>query len=169
MLVKNSSPLGVSPVGSLIAYPKIDFVIRTVEIGGRDLTFYEVLTPFANIKLDKTPTTPISSEDRKKSIDQLKIHSRSIKRSNLYPERITLPQASAHVRRFRGSSASISRILALKPRMKRKDWLILGNSPEIVRKHYAKWSPARQSRIDDLMQRVHAGVGYVAEDTTRIQ
>ena len=25
---------------------------------------------------------------------------------------------------------------------------ILGNSPEIVRKHYAKWSRARQSRID---------------------
>ena len=23
---------------------------------------------------------------------------------------------------------------------------ILGNSPEIVRKHYAKWSPARQAR-----------------------
>ena len=28
---------------------------------------------------------------------------------------------------------------------------ILGNSPVIVRKHYAKWSPARQKRIDDLM------------------
>jgi integrase len=28
---------------------------------------------------------------------------------------------------------------------------ILGNSPEMVRKHYAKWSPALQSRIDDLM------------------
>jgi integrase len=33
---------------------------------------------------------------------------------------------------------------------------ILGNSPDVVRKHYAKWSPARQARIDDLMQRVHA-------------
>ena len=31
---------------------------------------------------------------------------------------------------------------------------ILGNSPEIVRKHYGKWSSARQSRIDDLMKRV---------------
>lgn len=31
---------------------------------------------------------------------------------------------------------------------------ILGNSPEIVRKHYGKWSSARQSRIDDLMNRV---------------
>jgi hypothetical protein len=37
---------------------------------------------------------------------------------------------------------------------------ILGNLPEIVRKHYAKWSPARQSRIDDLMERVHSGADY---------
>jgi hypothetical protein len=28
---------------------------------------------------------------------------------------------------------------------------ILGNSPAIVLKHYAKWSQARQKRIDDLM------------------
>jgi integrase len=28
---------------------------------------------------------------------------------------------------------------------------ILGNSPEIVRKHYAKWSKDRQERIDNLM------------------
>lgn len=28
---------------------------------------------------------------------------------------------------------------------------ILGNSPEVVRKHYAKWSPGRQARIDALM------------------
>ena len=33
---------------------------------------------------------------------------------------------------------------------------ILGNSPAIVRKHYAKWSPARQKRIDDLMQTMTA-------------
>jgi hypothetical protein len=33
---------------------------------------------------------------------------------------------------------------------------ILGNSPAIVRKHYAKWSPARQKRIDDLMQSMTA-------------
>lgn len=36
---------------------------------------------------------------------------------------------------------------------------VLGNSPEIVRKHYAKWSAARQSRIDDLMQRVYIEPG----------
>jgi serine protease inhibitor len=43
---------------------------------------------------------------------------------------------------------------------------ILGNSPEIVRKHYAKWSLARQSRIDDLMERVHVGVNYGDENQT---
>lgn len=32
---------------------------------------------------------------------------------------------------------------------------ILGNSPEIVRKHYGKWSIGRQNRIDDLMERVY--------------
>jgi len=44
---------------------------------------------------------------------------------------------------------------------------ILGNSPEVVRKHYAKWSPARQSRIDDLMQRVHSGTDWAQEETTK--
>ena len=28
----------------------------------------------------------------------------------------------------------------------------LGNSPALVRKHYAKWSQARQRRIDDLLR-----------------
>jgi integrase len=28
---------------------------------------------------------------------------------------------------------------------------ILGNSVEVVRKHYAKWSPSRQAKIDHLM------------------
>jgi integrase len=30
---------------------------------------------------------------------------------------------------------------------------VLGNSPEIVRRHYGKWSVARQRRIDALMER----------------
>jgi integrase/recombinase XerC len=34
---------------------------------------------------------------------------------------------------------------------------ILGNSPDVVRKHYGKWSAARQSRIDDLMEQVYVG------------
>jgi integrase/recombinase XerC len=47
---------------------------------------------------------------------------------------------------------------------------VLGNSPEIVRKHYAKWSPARQARIDDLMERVHSGTEYaVREKPSRLQ
>ena len=31
---------------------------------------------------------------------------------------------------------------------------VLGNSPAIVRKHYANWSQQRQNRIDDLIQKV---------------
>ena len=31
---------------------------------------------------------------------------------------------------------------------------ILGDSPEIIRKHYAKWSAGRQARISDLLQRL---------------
>jgi integrase len=45
---------------------------------------------------------------------------------------------------------------------------ILGNSPEIVPKHYAKWSHARQSRIDDLMQRVHSGTDWALEHSKRV-
>lgn len=41
---------------------------------------------------------------------------------------------------------------------------ILGNSPAIIRKHYAKWSVARQARIDSLMQAVHEGVEYKAPE-----
>jgi len=37
---------------------------------------------------------------------------------------------------------------------------ILGNSPAIVRKHYAKWSPARQKRIDSLMEAVSLGTNW---------
>lgn len=32
---------------------------------------------------------------------------------------------------------------------------ILGNSPAIVRKHYAKWSSKRQARVRNLMRKVH--------------
>ncbi len=69
----------------------------------------------------------------------------------------------AHAHRFRhtlatellGSGASFEEVAD-----------ILGNSPDVVRKHYAKWSPARQSRIDDLMQRVHSGSNYLIADST---
>jgi integrase len=48
---------------------------------------------------------------------------------------------------------------------------ILGNSPDIVRKHYAKWSIARQTRIDELMEGVHSEATYISQDvvTTRVQ
>jgi len=47
---------------------------------------------------------------------------------------------------------------------------ILGNSPEIVRKHYAKWSPARQARIDELMEKVHEGSDWTGpEESVRLQ
>jgi len=40
---------------------------------------------------------------------------------------------------------------------------ILGNSPGIVRKHYAKWSPARQANIDALLDQVWAQNGHTKE------
>ena len=46
---------------------------------------------------------------------------------------------------------------------------ILGNSPEIVRKHYGKWSMARQNRIDDLMQQVYFETPAVKPSKARVQ
>jgi site-specific recombinase XerD len=71
-----------------------------------------------------------------------------------------VPRAHAH--RFRhtlatellGSGASFEEVAD-----------ILGNSPEVVRKHYAKWSPARQSRIDDLLERVHGRAGWRVQES----
>ena len=47
--------------------------------------------------------------------------------------------------------------------------LDMGNSPEIVRKHYGKWSVARQNRIDELIERVYVGTDYVIPEKARIQ
>ena len=74
----------------------------------------------------------------------------------------TVPRAHAH--RFRhtlatellGNGASFEDVAD-----------ILGNSPVIVRKHYAKWSPARQNRIDDLMERVHSGANWTVRETAK--
>jgi site-specific recombinase XerD len=47
---------------------------------------------------------------------------------------------------------------------------ILGNSPDVVRKHYAKWSPARQVNIDSLMETVHSTATYTTiSPTDRVQ
>ena len=32
---------------------------------------------------------------------------------------------------------------------------VLGDSPAIIRRHYAKWTPEYQSRQDDLIQKIH--------------
>jgi integrase len=73
---------------------------------------------------------------------------------------------SAHAHRFRhtlatellGRGASFEEVAD-----------ILGNSPEIVRRHYGKWPVARQSRIDDLMQRVYIETDYAVRDAPTIQ
>ena len=46
---------------------------------------------------------------------------------------------------------------------------ILGNSPEIVRRHYGKWSVARQSRTDALMEQVYIGTGRPVSGKTIVQ
>jgi len=41
---------------------------------------------------------------------------------------------------------------------------ILGNSPAIVRKHYALWDIKRQERISSLLQMVHSGTNLAHEE-----
>lgn len=45
---------------------------------------------------------------------------------------------------------------------------ILGISPAIVRKHYAKWSQARQRRITDLMRSVYSGTYKVRDQNVPV-
>lgn len=62
--------------------------------------------------------------------------------------------AKAHAHRFRHTLAT--RLLGMGASL--EDVAdILGNSPAIVRKHYAKWSRARQERIDSLMRAARFG------------
>jgi integrase len=73
--------------------------------------------------------------------------------------------AKAHAHRFRhtlatellGAGASFEEVAD-----------ILGNSPEIVRKHYAKWSTARQARIDTLMDKVWAQNGHAKNNGLQV-
>jgi predicted transcriptional regulator len=83
------------------------------------------------------------------------------------------PDASCCVQKVgccEGSRASVSDTLATELSGRGASFEdgadVLGNSPEIVRKYYAKWSPASQARIDDLMQKVHAGSRYVENRKT---
>jgi integrase/recombinase XerC len=74
-----------------------------------------------------------------------------------------VPQAHAH--RFRhtlatellGAGASFEEVAD-----------ILGNSPGVVRKHYAKWSNARQARIDNLMDQVWAQNGHANKKALQV-
>jgi site-specific recombinase XerD len=79
-------------------------------------------------------------------------------------KRSKVPNAHAH--RFRHTLAT--RLLGMGASFEEiAD--ILGNSPEIVRKHYAKWSQARQKRIDDLMTAAQVAPGVAAAATVKIQ
>jgi site-specific recombinase XerD len=67
--------------------------------------------------------------------------------------------ANAHAHRFRHTLATV--LLGMGG-TEQEVADILGNTPEIVRKHYAKWSQARQRRIDDLMRQAQVSPGVVA-------
>ena len=43
---------------------------------------------------------------------------------------------------------------------------ILGISPAVVRKHYAKWNRGRQERVVNIMRAVHGSSGYELEAPT---
>jgi hypothetical protein len=40
---------------------------------------------------------------------------------------------------------------------------ILGNSPAVIRKHYAQWSRGRQERISNLLQTVFGSGTHLAQ------
>lgn len=46
---------------------------------------------------------------------------------------------------------------------------ILGNTPDIVRKYYGKWAEGRQTRIDELMARVHETAEYAQPKLKRVK
>ena len=73
--------------------------------------------------------------------------------------------ADAHAHRFRHTLAT--RLLGMGASL--EDVAdVLGNSPTIVRKHYAKWSRARQARIDSLMRAAHFGASVAREEKSPV-
>jgi integrase len=71
--------------------------------------------------------------------------------------------AGAHAHRFRHTLATD--ILAKGGTMAdHAD--VLGISEHIARRHYAKWSAARQKRISTIMRQVHAGETFVGNGLT---
>ncbi|MDP9054619.1 MAG: tyrosine-type recombinase/integrase [Acidobacteriota bacterium] len=73
--------------------------------------------------------------------------------------------AGAHAHRFRHTLAT--RLLGGNATLEEVAD-ILGNSPAIVRKHYSKWSQARQDRIDRLMTQPVSGKPKAAEVGTPV-
>jgi integrase len=69
----------------------------------------------------------------------------------------------AHAHRFRHTLAT--EILA-RGGTKQDCADVLGISAAVVRKHYAKWSQARQQRISNLMQAIYPGTIW-AHDTNK--
>jgi integrase len=45
---------------------------------------------------------------------------------------------------------------------------VLGNSPAIIRRHYAKWNVQRQDRIKSLMQTVHSGTFWAQKEKAAV-
>lgn len=66
--------------------------------------------------------------------------------------------AKAHAHRFRHTLATE---LLVKGASFEEVADVLGNTPDIVRKYYGKWAEGRQTRIDELMARVHDTAEYV--------
>lgn len=73
---------------------------------------------------------------------------------------------NAHAHRFRHTLAT--RLLGMGG-TEQEVADILGNSPEIVRKHYAKWSQARQKWIDDLMWAAQVAPSVAVAVTHQVQ
>jgi integrase len=46
---------------------------------------------------------------------------------------------------------------------------VLGISENVARKHFAKWSPARQARISEIMRRVFTGTTEETQRATAVQ
>ena len=59
---------------------------------------------------------------------------------------------NAHAHRFRHTLATE---ILVKGRTIEDCANILGDSPDVIRKHYAKWSPGYQRRTVDIMSRVY--------------
>lgn len=72
---------------------------------------------------------------------------------------------SAHAHRFRHTLAT--RLLGVGA-SEQEVADVLGISPNIVRKHYAKWSVARQNRISGLMRAVQVGTNLVHEEKAAV-